>query len=172
MAHRNLNLLFQDRVKVHGEKTFIIRKAGGRWRDVSWNQVAANVKITSLGLISLGIESRDRIAILSETRAEWLYAYLAILATGGILAPIYHTNSPDQCRYVINDSGSRFAFAEDQEQLDKFLAGWQDMPIPVPVLLLPKTRNSWINSWPVGRTCLTSRKSSCSKITNSGMIPA
>ena len=128
MAHRSLNLLFQDRVKIHGEKTFIIRKEGGRWKDVSWNQVAANVKTTSLGLISLGLESGDRVAILSETRAEWLFAYLAILASGGILAPIYHTNSPDQCRYVINDSGSRFAFAEDQQQLDKFLAGWQDMP--------------------------------------------
>ena len=128
MAHRNLNLLFQDRVKIYGENTFIIRKENGRWKDISWNQVAANVKITSLGLICLGIRSADRVAILSETRTEWLFAYLAILAAGGILAPIYHTNSPDQCRYVINDSGSRFAFAEDQEQLDKLLARWQDMP--------------------------------------------
>ena len=128
MAYRNLNLLFQDRAKINGEKTFIICKKGGRWKDVSWNQVAVNVKTTSLGLISLGLECGDRVAILSETRVEWLFAYLAILATGGIVAPIYHTNSPDQCRYVINDSGSRFAFTEDQEQLDKFLAGWQDMP--------------------------------------------
>ncbi|MCK5417155.1 MAG: long-chain fatty acid--CoA ligase, partial [Desulfobacterales bacterium] len=58
----------------------------------------------------------------------WLFAYLAILASCGVLAPIYHTNSPDQCHYVINDSGARFAFVEDQEQLDKFLEFWEHMP--------------------------------------------
>ncbi len=128
MGHQNLSLLFQDRVATYKDKTFIIRKQGGRWNDVSWNQVSQEVKKNSLGLISLGLKKRERVAILSETRAEWLFAYLAILASGGVLAPIYHTNSPDQCHYVINDSGARFAFVEDQEQLDKFLGFWEHMP--------------------------------------------
>ena len=128
MGHQNLSLLFQDRVATYKDKTFIIRKQGGRWNDVSWNQVSQEVKKNSLGLISLGLKKRERVAILSETRAEWLFAYLAILASGGVLAPIYHTNSPDQCHYVINDSGARFAFVEDQEQLDKFLEFWEHMP--------------------------------------------
>jgi long-chain acyl-CoA synthetase len=127
MGHQNLCLLFQDRVAKYQDKTFIIRKQGGRWKDDSWNQVAQEVQKNSLGLISLGLKKGERVAILSETRAEWLFIYLAILASGGVLAPIYHTNSPDQCNYVIKDSGARFAFVEDQEQLDKLLEFWEHM---------------------------------------------
>jgi long-chain acyl-CoA synthetase len=128
MRHQNLNSLFQDRVATYNDKTFIIRKEGGRWKDVSWSYVSNEVKKNTLGLISLGLKEGERVAILSETRVEFLFAYLAILASGGVLAPIYHTNSPDQCHYVINDSGARFAFVEDQEQLDKFLECWEHMP--------------------------------------------
>ena len=128
MEFFNLNMLFQNRVRRYGNRVFVIRKEEGRWKDLSWNEVSENVKRISLGLISLGLQKGDRVAILSETRAEWLFSYLGILASAGVLAPIYHTNSPDQCRYVINDSGSRFVFAEDQEQADKILAHWEDMP--------------------------------------------
>jgi len=138
MGHQNLSLLFQDRVATYKDKTFIIRKQGGRWNDVSWNQVSQEVKKNSLGLISLGLKKRERVAILSETRAEWLFAYLAILASCGVLAPIYHTNSPDQCHYVINDSGARFAFVEDQEQLDKFLEFWEHMPSLEKIIVFEK----------------------------------
>ena len=138
MEHSNLNLLFQDRVKKYGDKTFIIRKEGGRWKDISWNQGAKKVKQISLGLISLGLRKGEMVAILSETRAEWLFSYLATLASGGVLAPIYHTNSPDQCLYVINDSGSRFAFAEGQEQLDKLLECWEYMPSLERIILYEK----------------------------------
>ncbi|MEA2398622.1 MAG: long-chain acyl-CoA synthetase, partial [Thermoleophilaceae bacterium] len=82
-------------------------KAGDEWRDVSYSELGDTVREVSLGLVDLGIQHGDRVAILSHTRPEWTYANYGILTTGATSVSIYQTNSPEECHYVLEHSESR-----------------------------------------------------------------
>ncbi|MGO9497913.1 MAG: AMP-dependent synthetase/ligase [Solirubrobacteraceae bacterium] len=71
------------------------------------------------GLISLGIAAGDRVAILGETSADWTLADCGSLCAGTVVTPIYHTNSPEECAYVLDHSQARLVFCEDAPQLEK-----------------------------------------------------
>jgi long-chain acyl-CoA synthetase len=71
------------------------------------------------GLIALGIQQGDRVAILGTTSAEWTMADYGALCAGAVVTPIYHTNSPEECAYVLAHSGARLVFCEDPEQAAK-----------------------------------------------------
>ena len=73
----------------------------------------------SLGLIDLGIEKGDKVAILSNTGREWTYFDFAALAAGATVVPIYQTNSPEECQYVLENSDALVVIVEDDEQLEK-----------------------------------------------------
>jgi long-chain acyl-CoA synthetase len=89
------------------------------WVDVSYPEVGETVKQLSLGLIALGIERGDKVGILSNTRPEWTYSDFAILCAGGTVVPIYQTNSPEECHYVLDHSESKAVILEDAAQLEK-----------------------------------------------------
>ena len=96
----------------------------GRCRDseitgLSSKEAFEKVRDLSLGLAGLGMGSGDRVAIVSESRPEWLLADLAILAGGGVTVPIYPTLSAPQVRYILEDSGARIAIVSTRLQLDK-----------------------------------------------------
>ncbi|MHB1537525.1 MAG: AMP-dependent synthetase/ligase [Solirubrobacteraceae bacterium] len=97
-------------------------KHDGAWDDVTYAELAAIVHELARGLIGLGIDRGDRVCILSNTRPEWSYADLAIATAGAIAVPIYQTNSPGECEWVIRDSGARAIFCEDDVQLAKVTA--------------------------------------------------
>jgi long-chain acyl-CoA synthetase len=94
-------------------------KHDGAWRDVSYKRVAEIVEEIGLGLIDLGIEAGERVCILANTRPEWSYADMAITSVGGVVVPIYQTNSPEECLWVIADSGAIAIVCEDNAQLAK-----------------------------------------------------
>ncbi len=94
-------------------------KEGGRWVDLSHRQLGERATGIARGLIALGIARGDRVAILSNTRPEWTIADAGVMCAGAATAPIYHTNSPEECEYVLSHSGSRLVFCEDPEQLAK-----------------------------------------------------
>ena len=100
----------------------------GEWVDVSYPELGEIVKEVSLGLQDLGIERGDKVAILSNTRPEWTYADFAILGAAGDRVPIYQTNSPEECHYVLDHSESIAVILEDQEQLDKVRKVRGDLP--------------------------------------------
>jgi long-chain acyl-CoA synthetase len=89
------------------------------WVDVSYPEVGETVKQVSLGLLALGIERGDKVGILSNTRPEWTYSDFAILCAGGTVVPIYQTNSPEECHYVLDHSESKAVILEDAAQLEK-----------------------------------------------------
>ncbi len=103
----------------HADRPALRHKSGDRWVDVSYGELAEVVKEVALGLADFGIGRGDRVSILSNTRPEWTYANFGILAAGAASVSIYHTNSPEECRYVLGHSESRVVFVEDAEQLDK-----------------------------------------------------
>jgi long-chain acyl-CoA synthetase len=113
--------MFLERVARQPEKVALRFKYLGIWRDITWRQYCENVRHTCLGLVSLGIERGDRVAVIGENRPEWLYSDLATMSAGAVTVGIYTTSSATQCEYVVGHSEARIFIAEDEEQLDKAL---------------------------------------------------
>ena len=67
--------------------------------------------------MDLGIEKGDKVSILANTRPEWTYCDFAALSAGATVVPIYQTNSPEECQYVLENSDAVAVIVEDEEQL-------------------------------------------------------
>jgi long-chain acyl-CoA synthetase len=93
-----------------------------RGEDIVWlssKDVFERIRDISLGLRSLGVSGGDRVAIIAESRPEWLLCDLAVLAAGAVTVPIYPTLSASQARYILQDSGARLAIVSTRLQLEK-----------------------------------------------------
>jgi long-chain acyl-CoA synthetase len=86
---------------------------------LSSKEMLERIRDLSLGLRALGIGRQDRVAIVSESRPEWLLTDLAVLTAGAVTVPIYPTLSAAQARYILQDSGARIAIVSTRLQLDK-----------------------------------------------------
>jgi long-chain acyl-CoA synthetase len=106
----------------HAAKTAVRYKLDGRWHDVTYAQLADAVQEIGLGLIDLGLQGGERICILANTRPEWSYADMGATSAGLVVVPIYQTNSPDECHWVLSDSEASAVVVEDEEQLAKITA--------------------------------------------------
>jgi len=94
----------------------------GRTLAISYTELGAIVTSLARGLIALGLAPGDRVAILSATSAQWTLADYGALCAGAVVVPIYHTNSPEECEYVLRHSGSRLVFCENATQAGKVAA--------------------------------------------------
>jgi long-chain acyl-CoA synthetase len=103
---------FADRVAVRS-------KDGEEWRDRTFAEVSEIVDEIALGLLNLGLEPGDRVSLLATTRPEWTYSSLAISRAGGVVVPVYPTNSADECEWVVGNSDSRIVICEDEGQVAK-----------------------------------------------------
>ncbi len=101
------------------EGVALTHKQAGQWVEISYPQLLQSARDIARGLIALGIERGDRVAILCDTRPEWTLADAGVMCAGAVTAPIYHTNSPEECEYVLVHSDSRLVFCEDTGQLAK-----------------------------------------------------
>jgi long-chain acyl-CoA synthetase len=93
----------------------------GIWRGISWREYGEQAKRVGLGLVALGLRPRDVVSIVADNMPEWLYTDLGVMSVAGVPNGIYTTDSAKQIEYIVNDSGTRFFFAENEEQLDKIL---------------------------------------------------
>jgi long-chain acyl-CoA synthetase len=91
----------------------------GAWVPIAWRQAARLVRDFAGGLLALGHEARDTLAILANTRYEWLIADLASLAVGGVTVGVYPTMTGEQSRYIVEHADARYFVVEDRKQLDK-----------------------------------------------------
>jgi long-chain acyl-CoA synthetase len=112
----------------YGDNPAIRHKHGGAWHDVSYSELAEIVSDVGRGLIDLGIEPGDRVAILCATRPDWTYADFAIASAGAVAVPIYPTNTPDECQWVAGNSESRAIVCENVDQLAKIRRVQRDLP--------------------------------------------
>ena len=104
----------------HGPRRATLHKdESGEWVSQTYTELGEIVRDLSLGLIDLGIEKGDKVAILANTRVEWTYFDFAALSAGAVAVPIYQTNSPEECQYVLENSDARAVIVEDEEQLEK-----------------------------------------------------
>jgi long-chain acyl-CoA synthetase len=105
--------------QVYGDAPAVRYKDDGKWVDRSFAEVVEIVRPLALGLAELGVQKGDRVSILGNTRPEWTYFDFAALSIGATVVPIYQTNSPEECRYVLENSDSKVVVVEDDEQLEK-----------------------------------------------------
>jgi long-chain acyl-CoA synthetase len=106
----------------HPELVAVRYKRDGAWHDVTYAELAEIVREVGLGLIDLGIQAGERICILANTRPEWSYADLGATTAGTVVVPIYQTNSPEECHWVLSDSEACAVVCENEEQLAKVAA--------------------------------------------------
>jgi long-chain acyl-CoA synthetase len=105
--------------EMYGSAVAVKSKEGDRWVDRTFAEVREIVRPLAFGLVTLGVEKGDRVAILGNTRPEWTYFDFAALSIGATVVPIYQTNSPEECRYVLENSDAKVVVVEDAEQLEK-----------------------------------------------------
>ena len=91
----------------HNKPDAVSEKRDGQWVRLSATEFVRRVRHIALGLVELGIQSGDRVALISENRPEWSIADLAILSVGAVTVPIYTTQSIDQIQFILEDSGTR-----------------------------------------------------------------
>ncbi|HEU5254023.1 MAG TPA: long-chain fatty acid--CoA ligase [Solirubrobacterales bacterium] len=121
---------------LYGPNVAVKYKEGDRWLSKTFSEVQEIVMPLALGLVELGIQKGDRVSILGNTRPEWTYFDFAALSIGATVVPIYQTNSPEECRYVLENSDSKVVIVEDAEQLEKVRAVRDKLPLLEQIVLM------------------------------------
>ncbi|MGC8901650.1 MAG: AMP-dependent synthetase/ligase [bacterium] len=121
MKYKSIPDMFFSQVQRYKDRALQMYKKDGKWLTISWNQVKDIVELVGLGLIGLGLDPKDTVALLSENRPEWAHADLGITSAGGINVPIYATNTPQQVEYIVNDAETKYIFVSNKLQLEKVM---------------------------------------------------
>ncbi|HWK18202.1 MAG TPA: long-chain fatty acid--CoA ligase [Solirubrobacteraceae bacterium] len=114
----NLGQMVLDSADHHDGIALIYREDRGP-ASITYPELGRRTNAIARGLIELGIEPGDRVAILALTSADWTLADYGALCAGAVVTPIYHTNSPEECAYVVAHSEARLVFCDDDEQAAK-----------------------------------------------------
>ncbi|MGW1592649.1 AMP-dependent synthetase/ligase [Streptomyces sp. NPDC002343] len=106
------------------------------WASLSWAQAAERVYAIAAGLIELGIEPEQRVALASSTRVEWILADLGIMCAGGATTTVYPQTNADESAFILSDSESRVLVAEDAAQLAKAVEKRPELPALTKVVVI------------------------------------
>ena len=121
--------LFYQQAKRYGKERIAMReKEFGIWRPITWHDYLNNVKYIALGLISLGLEEGDKVAMIGDNRPEGLWAEMAAICARGIGVWLFRDCLIDEVRYIIDHSDTRFLFGEGQEEVDKAISIFNECP--------------------------------------------
>ena len=167
MAADTLARMFWDRVEQSGDRPAQQFKQGGDWKTITWREVGDVVREVALGLIAVGRDKGEAVALLSTTRAEWVQADFAIFSAGCVTVPVYPTYPPDLIAYVVNDSTAKTIFVEDPAQLAKVLEARDQMPALEQIVVIagydapqpPKMVMTWETLRRQGRDSMAAHKS-------------
>jgi len=120
--------LVRNARKYQDTRVALREKEFGIWQSFTWKDYLDHVRWFCLGLVSLGLEVDDKIAIVGDNRPEWVFAELAAQSAGAVPLGIYQDSTPKEVGYVIDHSDAKFVVAEDQEQVDKILELRESIP--------------------------------------------
>ncbi|MGZ4698891.1 MAG: AMP-dependent synthetase/ligase [Oryzihumus sp.] len=142
--------LFRDRVKAspYGEAFRYVD--GDRWQSITWEAVSAKADVLAAGLIALGIEPEDRVAVASTTRIEWVLADLAVMLAGAATTTLYPTTAARDSAFIVSDSQSRIVIAEDVTQVVKLREHRDELPWVEHVIVIDGKAygdDGWVLTW-------------------------
>lgn len=109
------------------------------WKSLTWAQAAEQVFAIAAGLIELGVQPEERVALASATRVEWILADLGILCAGAATTTVYPQTNADESTFILADSGSKVLIAEDAAQLAKAREKRADLPELTHVVVIDPT---------------------------------
>jgi long-chain acyl-CoA synthetase len=111
----NLTQHVVDNAAEHGAEIGFSRRLADGWEDVSWAEFLADVTAAAKGLVAVGVEVGDRVALISKTRYEWVVFDYATWFAGAVSVPIYETSSAEQIAWILADSGATVAVVETHD---------------------------------------------------------
>lgn len=103
-------------------------KQYGLWQEINWTEYYQNSLYLASGLIEFGVEPGDCIGVIGENCPEWLYIDMGTQMVGGVTVGIYTTNAWKQVQYIVDHASCKLLFAENEEQIDKWLVFKGDSP--------------------------------------------
>jgi long-chain acyl-CoA synthetase len=130
VGHRppSVGRMFLDRVAATPRHEAYRYPVDGTWRSMTWQETGDRVERIAAGLVALGIEPEQRVAILSSTRLEWVLADFAILCAGSATTTVYPATNAEDVAYILADSATRIIFAEDDTQVAKLRSHRAQLP--------------------------------------------
>ena len=105
----------------HPDEVALREKEFGIWQETTWGEYLSRVRSFTLGLVELGVEKGDRIAIIGDNRPEWVIAEIAAQAIGALPLGLYQDSISEELAKMLEAAEVRMIVAEDQEQVDKVL---------------------------------------------------
>jgi long-chain acyl-CoA synthetase len=127
-AAETIPSLFWERVSRCGERVAFREKRLGIWQETTWAEFGRQVRTCAYGLMDLGVEPGDRVAILSEDRSEWFVTDLAILSVGAVTVGLYPSYGAAPCKHIVGEIEARVWIVENQEQFDKAMEIRHELP--------------------------------------------
>ena len=103
------------------QATVLRRKHHGIWKSVTWGELAAHARRLGMALKASGLAPGEAVAVLSETRVEWIYADLGTIGAGGVTVGLWPSDAPEAIGTMLRETGAGVVFVENDEQLDKVL---------------------------------------------------
>ena len=116
---RSLVHLFLDRVAESPDEDAFYYPVEGGWQESTWSQTHVLVEGLAAGLLALGLQPEERVAIVASTRYEWVLGYLATLWAGGAVTSVPSTADDDTVTQLLVDSGARVVIAEDYDTVQQ-----------------------------------------------------
>src|SRR5579862_1433396 len=126
MSARTVYTMLEETEAVHGEKPALQQPVGGgKHRTYTWAEVRDRVRWTAVGLSCIGVEVGDMVALQSETRAEFYFADLGVMAAGGIAAALYTSLPYTEQAHALRFCEARVAMVENPKALQGLRAALQ-----------------------------------------------
>jgi long-chain acyl-CoA synthetase len=133
---RSLPAMFFETARQRGDRPFLWVKQDGKYRPQSWAQIAEATTRLGRGLVALGVHPGDRVALISESRPEWVVADLAIMSIGAVSVPAYTTNTVEDHRHILGNSGARVAIVSTAALAERLLPAVRQVPSVAAVVAL------------------------------------
>ncbi len=144
---RSLPAMFFDSAARGGDKPFLWAKTGGAYQPISWSEAAQTVNRLARGLVALGVEPGDRVVLAAENRPEWAIADLAIMSAGAITVPAYTTNTVDDHRHVLGNSGARAVITSKPPVSERAAAAAAQLPSVQAVIAMEAPDSEAVLAW-------------------------
>jgi long-chain acyl-CoA synthetase len=129
MLPHNLSVLFREQTDKLGPRPALRYRRNGLYRDIPWDAYYSRACAAGAALIDSGVRPGDRVGLLAENSVDWLTADMGILAAGGVNVPPHAPLTAKQVQYQLADSGATWLFVSNDEQLEKYRAVRDELPL-------------------------------------------
>jgi len=120
--------MFLDRVAATPQREAFRYPSGEHWKSVTWQEMDELARRRAAGLVAIGVEPEQRVAVAASTRLEWVQCYLGAVLAAAATTTIYPTTMASEVAYIVADADVHVVFAEDAVQVAKLRA-----PVGAPV---------------------------------------